>query len=337
MVLPAIPRLLTALGLVLLAVPVRAQPSADEILAEIGLSAAERQRVLKGDYVTTKVAGVSERDLAFATAFLVKTSPDELGRQLLSGTLITTDSQVQVFGILGSTPSLADFEGLKLTADEAKQIANDGSGDRMNLSAAELAAFKVEKDAAPEAVEDRLRRLLLSRLEAYKASGLAGIAPYDRGGGGATDVASDLRKASEAATELKARLPGFAAVLLGYPQATFPGMEQKFVWIKSNVRGKPTFVLTHFMIGPGGEARAIARREFYVSTGYDAEQSVAGFLPVEGGSVVLYMSHAFTDQVAGAGGSVKRSMGSRIMADKMKEIFENGRKRIEHGPAKSGG
>ena len=71
------------------------------------------------------------------------------------------------------------------------------------------------------------------------------------------------------------------------------------------------------------------RREFYVSTGYNAEQSIAGFLPVEQGTIVLYMSHAFTDQVVGSGGSVKRSLGSRIMADKMKEIFENGKNRVE--------
>ena len=64
-------------------------------------------------------------------------------------------------------------------------------------------------------------------------------------------------------------------------------------------------------------------------TGYNAEQSIAGFLPVVGGTIVAYTSHAFTDQVAGTGGSLKRSIGSRVMADQMKEIFETGRKRVE--------
>ena len=71
------------------------------------------------------------------------------------------------------------------------------------------------------------------------------------------------------------------------------------------------------------------RREFYVSAGYNAEQTIAGFLPVEGGTIVVYTSHAFTDQVAGASGSLKRSIGSRIMADQLKAMFEAGRKRIE--------
>jgi hypothetical protein len=73
----------------------------------------------------------------------------------------------------------------------------------------------------------------------------------------------------------------------------------------------------------------VARREYYVSTAYNAEQSLAGFLPVEGGTIVVYMSHVFTGQVAGTGGSFKRVIGSRVMADQMKEIFDRGRRKIE--------
>jgi hypothetical protein len=94
------------------------------------------------------------------------------------------------------------------------------------------------------------------------------------------------------------------------------------------LNGKPTYVLTHVMAAPDGAARAIARRQYYASTGYNGEQSVAGFLPVQGGTVVVYVSHAFTDQVAGFGGSMKRSLGSSVMASKMKEILEAGRKKV---------
>jgi hypothetical protein len=58
------------------------------------------------------------------------------------------------------------------------------------------------------------------------------------------------------------------------------------------------------LVASDGGARAVVCRTFYVSTGYNAEQSVASLLPVAGGTVVLYMTHAFTDQVAGSGGSV---------------------------------
>jgi hypothetical protein len=56
--------------------------------------------------------------------------------------------------------------------------------------------------------------------------------------------------------------------------------------------GKPTYVLTHVIAAPDGAARAIARRQYYASTGYNGEQSVAGFLPVQGGTVVVCLAHA---------------------------------------------
>ena len=75
------------------------------------------------------------------------------------------------------------------------------------------------------------------------------------------------------------------------------------------------------------------RREFYVSIGYNAEQSIAGFLPTASGTVVMVLSHAFTDRVAGSGGAMKRSIGSRVMAGQMQEIFERGRRRLAANPA----
>src|SRR5260221_14256014 len=43
---------------------VDAQPSTDQILAEMGFSAAEQRRVLDGEFDTAKLVGVSDRDLA---------------------------------------------------------------------------------------------------------------------------------------------------------------------------------------------------------------------------------------------------------------------------------
>ncbi len=314
----------------LLCVPARAhaQPSADQVLTDMGLSAADKQRVLNGEFVTADLAGVSERDLSFAIAFLVnKTTPDAISKQLVAGDLVSADAQVQAHGEINGAGTLADLAGLKITADEARALSSAKAGEALNFSAAEIAALKAAPGSTPEAVQQALRQVLLARYQAYRAAGLAGIAPYDRGGGRTTDVASDLRKASEAAKGLAKYLPAFQKVLLGYPKATAPELRQNFFWVKSVIQGKPTYVLTHILVAPDGAARAAARRQYYVSTGYNAEQSVAGFLPVQGGTVVVFAGHAFTDQVTGFGGSMKRSIGSSVMASKMKEIFDAGRKK----------
>jgi len=299
-----------------------AQPSADQLLTEMRLSPADRQRVLSGEFVTGAVPAVSERDLSFAIAFLVKTSPESLAAQVVAGDLITADAQVKAHGEIKGAGSLADFAGLTLTADEANALAGAKAGGALNLSAGEISAFA---GAPPAAAEQQLRTMLLARYQAYRASGLAGIAPYDRGSGRTTDHAADLRKASEATPGLKKYLPAFQALLLGYPKAAVAQMRESFVWTRSVIEGRPTYILTHVTAVAEGGARVIGRRQYYASTGYNGEQSVAGFLPVQGGAVVVVTSHAFTDQVAGFGGSMKRTIGSKVMESKMREIYEAGR------------
>jgi len=304
-----------------------AQPSAEQVLSDMHLSAGDRQRVLGGEFVTADVPAVSDRDLSFAIAFLVKTSPDALGKQVMSGNLVTADAQVQSWGELKGAGSLADFARLKITSEEARALSAAKPGDALNLSAGEVAAFGAAS-GGPDAILEALRKMLLARHQAYRTSGLAGIAPYDRGGGRTTDHAADLRKASEASAGLKKYLPAFQAVLLGYPKATAPQMRESFFWVKSIIEGKATYILTHLMATPNGAAYALARRQYYASTNYNGEQSVAGFLPVPDATVVVLASHAFTDQVTGFGGSMKRSIGSSVMARKMREIFEAGRKKV---------
>jgi hypothetical protein len=295
------------------------------VLTDMRLSDGDRQKVLSGEFVTAEVPSVSDRDLSFAIAFLVQSPPESLGKQVMSGDLVTADGQVENWGEI--TGSLGDFARLKLTADEAKALAAAKPGDALNLSAPEIAVLAGAR-SGPDAVAQELRKLLFARHQAYKRAGLAGIAPYDRGGGRTTDHAADLRKATVASAGLKKYVPAFQAALLGYPKTAAPQMRESFFWMKSIIEGKTTYILTHVMGAPDGTAYALARRQYYASTAYNGEQSTAGFLPVTGGTVAVVASHAFTDAVTGWGGSMKRSIGSSIMARKMREIFEAGRKKV---------
>ncbi len=107
-------------------------------------------------------------------------------------------------------------------------------------------------------------------------------------------------------------------------------MQQNFYWTSDQIDGKPTYALTHVLSASDGPARAVVQRQYYVSTGYNCEQAVAGFLPVQEGTIVVYSDHTFTDQVAGFGGSMKRNIGRRMMATKLKQLFEAGRAMVTH-------
>ena len=317
----------TAASVLCLAQPAPAQPSADQVLTDMGLSSDDKQRVLNGEFVASDVTNVSDRDLSMSIAFVVKTSPDSLAKQVVAGKLVKDDPQVQLEGEFKGPGSLADLAALKITADEARTLSAAKAGAALNLSGGEIAAFKALQGGTPQAVQQQLQQMLLARFQAYQTSGLAGIAAYDRGGS-TSDAGADLRKASEAAAGLKKYLPAFQQVLVGYPQATMPGMQQRFRWLKYNIDGTITYVLTHTLVAAEGAARVVAQRQYYVSTTYNAEQAVVGFLPVQEGTVVAYINHTFTDQVAGFGGSAKRSIGRKMMASKLKQMFDKTRQKI---------
>jgi hypothetical protein len=309
------------------ATPALAQPSADQVLSDFGVSGDDKQKVMNGEFVTPDLSGVSDRDLAVAVVFMVKTSPDALSKDIMRGDLMTADSQVKAYGRFSPTGSLADLAKLKIGDDVAKALSGAQAGEALNLGTSEIAAFNAVQGGTP-AVQAQLQTMLLARYQAYRKSGLAGLVPYDRGSGRTSDTASDLRKASQATPGFEKHTPTVRTVLLGYPQGFLPSMQQDFRWIYDDIQGKATYVLVHMLAVPDSANRTVVQRQYYVSTGYNAEQAVAAFLPVQGGTVVLYASHAFTDQVAGFGGSMKRSIGRRIMADKLQKMFQAGRTKV---------
>jgi hypothetical protein len=146
-------------------------------MADMGLSADDQQRVRNGELVTVQLGAVSERDLSFAIAFLLKASPDVLGKQEVAGQHITADPEVQQYGRFHAAGSLADLASLQITSDEAGTRSNARAGEALNLSAGEIAALQALRGGAPAAIQQQLHRMLLARYQAYRASGLAGIAP----------------------------------------------------------------------------------------------------------------------------------------------------------------
>jgi len=319
---------LALVGLLGLAGRAAAQPSATQVLTDAGFSAADIQQVLNGQFVTGNVTAVSDRDLSLAMAFVVKTSPDALSRQIMAHNLIGSDPQIQTWGAFKDAGSLADLSKLQVTSAAAQAFLNAKPGESLNLAPNEIAAFSALKGNAnpQQAVQAQLRSMLLARFQAYQAWGLTGIAPYARGGDRQGDVAGELRKITEATRLLQKYMPAFQAVLLDYPKATVPELQQSFFWVRYDISGAPTYVLTQVLAAPIGDARVVAQRQYYVSTGYNAGQAVAGLLPVQEGTLVAYATHVFTDQVGGLGSSMKQSIGRRMMATQLQAIFDKARK-----------
>ena len=66
-----------------------------------------------------------------------------------------------------------------------------------------------------------------------------------------------------------------------------------------------------------------------MSRGYNVMQAVGAFLPVEEGTVVVYVNRTSTEQVMGLGGGSKRSIGSRVMASQLRSLYAKVRAEVE--------
>ncbi len=313
-----------------LAIPAAALPTADEVLELVGFSADAKQQVLAGQFVTSKVKPTSERELATGLAFLVNKPPSALIDEVKKGLVLNVDPDTLAQGEIHGAGSLDDFKSVgfgKHAKKQTKLYLKAKAGDDLNLSKSEIAAFqsldpKAGGGSGQEIIEAQLRLSLLARYQAYKNKGLDGIGSYERGGGDQSPAGGDLKRASEAAAGFKKHVAAFYDTLVGYPASKAPNLEEKFNWTHYSAHGAPVFILTHRLWVPDGEGWAIVVRQFYVSGSYNVGQALVGLIPVEKGTLVVYLNRTSTDQVAGFGGSAKRSLGSKIMASQLKALFQ---------------
>ena len=311
--------------------PALAAPTLDEIAADFGLSKEDVQRVRAGELVKTSAKETADRELAVAMLFLVKTPVQKLLAAVKAGPSSRNDPQVQAVSEISGDGALDQFKAAVLQPGgdkEAKRYLAAEPGDTLNLSTAEIATFTALKSAGgagqPQ-VEEAVRKMLLARYQAYRAQGLAGIAPYARGKDKQSQPADDLRRATEAAKGIKKYAPTFYDVLMNYPQGSPAGLKQQFFCIRYGMSGRPNFALRQRLALPVDDAYVLADRDFYVSSGYNDTQAVAGLLPVENGTVVVYLNRTTTDQLGGFGASAKQSIGRGMMAKQISEIFEKAR------------
>ena len=323
-------RIVTSMAALLVwawALPAAALPEAEEVLAEIGFSSDAKQQVLDGKFVTTGLKPTSERELAMAMAFLVSEPPAELIEDVKKDLVAGVDPDTTAHTTISGAGSLDDFKAVSFGSDVKKQaevfLAAE-PGEDLNLSTAEIGAFEAlaKQGGDATAVEGQLRKLLLARFQAYHSRGLDGITAYARSDNKQTDAGGDLRRAVEAASGLKKNAPNFYDTLLNYPKSRPAGLEEEFSWTHYMAHGSPVFLLSHRTWMPDGDAWLVAQRQYYVTSSYNVVQILAGFLPVKGGTLVIYLNRTSTDQVTGFGSSTKRTLGTKVMTSQIKDLFE---------------
>jgi|KBSSwiStaDraftv2_1062776.scaffolds.fasta_scaffold17267_5 hypothetical protein len=326
-----------------------ALPPADEVLQEFRISDSDRQRIRKGEIVTWTATEGSDRELALGMVLLVKTKPENLTDLFREAATFMNIKVITGFGKIGNIGfgkienegTLADFAGVTLAPNgekEARRYLEVEPGDDLNLDAKEMAAFRALNSASKDGVvpiqkvEALIREGLLARYQAYHTKGLAGVAPYARKSGPHLLASDELSIATKQSKLLARYLPSVYDVLIKYPATALKQgeeFEEQFLWINSEVFGRPTFALSHRMLFQVGEAYVFVDRQYYASHEYNCLQQGAAALPTGDGTVVVYLSRVSTEQVAGFGSSMKHSASRVLMTPYFKDLLEALRAKAE--------
>ena len=284
-----------------------------------------RTRVEAGEFVEVALPAWFDRDLNVGIAFVVnEPSPAVVARTVRQEKrVLQADPNVIAYGDLQGEATAAQLEDLRLTRSQLDAFARAAPGGDLNLSSEEIAALRAVR-GNPEAIQDAVRALLRARYRAYRSKGLAGIAPYARAGS-ATSAGDDLAAVNRGARATRLLPSEIWDLLDHYPMDLPPGFAENLYWMQLRAHGTDTVALEHVFQVAIDDAAVLVQRQFYVSTGYNAEQAIVVFLPVQGRTFVIYTNHTSTDQVTGLGSAAKRSIGRSYMGRQLKDIFETTR------------
>ncbi|MEI8013360.1 MAG: hypothetical protein WCH20_00845 [Nitrospira sp.] len=315
-------------------------PTADAVLLDLHLSDSDRADIRQGKIVKWSATEGSDRELAVGMVLLAKTKATNFVELFREASAYREEKAVTAYGEIAGDGTLADFAGVRLGPNgekEALRYLSAGPGEDLNLDVKEIAAFRALKPAdgkivvSNEQVEALVRQTLLSRYQAYRANGLAGIIPYERKNGNRLRAGDELSLSIMQMKLLAKYVPSVHTTLLNYPAVTDgqKALEEHFYWLNLDLFGRPTYALSHRMLFQVGEVYFASDRHYYTSHDYNSLQQGVTALPTKDGTLVITLVRVSTDQVDGFGSSAKHSISRALMGPYFDSLYETLRAQAE--------
>jgi hypothetical protein len=289
-----------------------------DVARQLGMSDQAIDRVRNGEVVVEELEASSEKDLSIALVARLDAPLQEVYEFLQSDRFVEiSDVTISSGPIDTSTFSMA---GLSLPDDVLRQLVKDPE-ETFQLSAQELDRVSKAAGGGEAKALEAYREVLSDRARAYWQQGLAGIEPY---AGKGRSPALDLEHANTAAKQI-VQNPAVLAALEVIPFDDSGPAEHSLRWAVQKGRDRAAPVLSHRILYAENDGEVLIERRFYSGYDYDALQIVVGILPVsDRRCVAFYLNRTYTAQVAGFGGSAKRSIGRKLMkqelVDEMKRV-----------------
>lgn len=310
-----------------LSVQAEEAPTPQQALQNFGIGSAQIAQLERGEIVAYDVSETSQKELAIGVAMILPVALPQIVDYIKRGNLGSSESNIIASGSLSNSADVTSFKKFAFTdkqIDEAKAFLEAEPGSEFNLSKVEFDNLKSLQAGLEDADDKTLlktanqkyREFLLQRLQAYRKSGLSGIATYNRGSGNA-DPAAELRNDAVNSKAWARYFPELQQAWLNYPAALPANTVEQFTWANRNVEDRPTPILNHRIMVTSDAGGIVLARQFYVGHSYNSSHVVAGGLPYKDGTLVFYSTRSSTDQVTGIGSGLRHSIGREQLKKEM--------------------
>lgn len=302
--------LIAGLALMLLGTA-HADTSSEDIMEGFDMSPAEMEALESGEILTysDEAYEFTDRQLSADSMLKVNASMDAIMGTLQDDPTLIPSEVIKAHADIVSE---ADFDGVEYGPKELKEVDRlfeATPGKDLNFSDSEYAILQKtlgpQRDATDaeriNAASEAMRTILINRYNAYRASGLQGIA---------------------------GDFPGFVRVMTGYPQGV-ECCEHLFRWVKVRIRKRPVFALSHTIIRETDDFVILAERVFYVSNQLNSLQITTVWLPYEGGGHLGLAMTASADVLDSMMGRMLRKVGRNMARDIVEDVMQETKTELE--------
>lgn len=296
-----------------------------ELIRQLGIKQHDFVNLEAGKVVSFNITENNEKELAVGAIIHVPALPTEILEFIKNKNLASVDTDVISQYAIPTHAALETFNGINFEGEhnEAENFLAAKPGSLFNLSTQELHTLQLISPTQINSASHAYNKILWHRFHTYLNYGLKGIATYDRGAGKEADPGEELLTATLNNKNLAHHFPELYQAWLNYPAPLPFGADEQFFVVNRQVEGRPTAVLMHRVILSIASGGVILSRQFYVGHSYNSSQLTIESLPYRNGSLLIFTSRTFTDQITGFGSSLKRVVGRGQKQRKMLGYLRN--------------
>jgi len=319
--------------------------TADKILSGLHLSDEQRAKLEAGDVLTFsgEPYEYTSRELAADATVVVRRSIDEVLARIESVPSIIPIKLLKDFGEIRSVTDFADVGFTDDEYDEAIRFLKAKRGKDYNLSDDELQKLrdlhrevnKAPRQAQIEAASQAMREILTARYESYRRGGLEGIPPYQRSSRKSVSIGRELQMTTESLEPVEENFNDYYRALAGYPAAS-DCCVHIFRWLKSRIRKRPTFALSHTIVQKTDDYLLVTERHYYVSHTLNSVQVTLAWLEWQEDTFLGLAMSASTDILESLLGRALRPLGRNKAGDLVKDVLVEIRDYLEQAPPPDG-